>query len=72
MMKKIDTGEPNSPLISQNISIVEVGNYANIFERFINFVGVKSLVVTDLDSVKKRAAFSSFSNHEALNIFTTI
>lgn len=35
MMKKIDTEYPDNPLISQNISIVEVGSYANIFERFI-------------------------------------
>ncbi|KAA6321054.1 hypothetical protein EZS27_029249 [termite gut metagenome] len=45
MMKKIDNQFPNSPLLSQNISIVEVGNYANVFERFINFVGTKSLII---------------------------
>lgn len=53
MMKKIDVEYPETPLLSQNISIVEVGNYANIFEKFINFIGTKSLVITDLDSVKK-------------------
>lgn len=53
MMKKIDKEMPENPLLSQNISIIEVGNYANIFERFINFLEIKSLVITDLDSVKK-------------------
>jgi len=57
MMKKIDNEEVKIDneldLLSQNISIVEVGNYANIFERLINFIGLKSLVITDLDSVKK-------------------
>lgn len=53
MMKKIDIEFPENPLLAQNISIVEVGNYANVFERFINFVGIKSLIVTDLDSVKR-------------------
>ncbi|MDR1054974.1 MAG: ATP-dependent endonuclease [Prevotellaceae bacterium] len=53
MMKKIDKDNPDKPLLSQNISIVEVGNYANIFEKFINFTGTKSLVITDLDSIKK-------------------
>ncbi|MCD0465675.1 ATP-dependent endonuclease [Flavobacterium sp. ENC] len=57
MMKKIDLEEAlldnELELLSQNISIVEVGNYANIFERFINFIGVKSLIITDLDSVKR-------------------
>jgi predicted ATP-dependent endonuclease of OLD family len=53
MMKKIDKERPENPLLSQNISVIEVGNYANIFERFINFIEVKSLVITDIDSVKK-------------------
>jgi hypothetical protein len=54
MMKKIDKDnpdKPDKPLLSQNISIVEVGNYANIFEKFINFIGTKSLVITDLNSM---------------------
>lgn len=53
MMKKIDLESPANPLNSQNISIVEVGNYANVFEKFINFIGVKSLIITDIDSVKR-------------------
>lgn len=55
MMKKIDQEYDNDslPLLSQNISIVEVGAYAHIFEKFIDFIGVKSLVVTDIDSAKE-------------------
>jgi predicted ATP-dependent endonuclease of OLD family len=55
MMKKIDQEDISDslPLLSQNISIVEVGAYAHIFEKFIDFIGVKSLVVTDIDSVKE-------------------
>ncbi len=53
MMKKIDEEFPENPMLSQNISIIEVGNYANVFERFINFVGIKSLIITDLDAVKR-------------------
>jgi len=57
MMKKLDLEEAlldnELELLSQNISIIEVGNYANIFERFINFIEVKSLIITDLDSVKR-------------------
>lgn len=57
MMRKIDLEIPlkvdELELLSQNVSIIEVGNYANIFERFINFIGVKSLIITDLDSVKR-------------------
>ncbi len=58
MMKKLDQvdkseGSEETPLLSQNISIVEVGAYSHIFEKFIDFIGVKSLVVTDIDSAKK-------------------
>jgi putative ATP-dependent endonuclease of OLD family len=53
MMKKIDQEESEYPLLSQNISIVEVGAYSHVFEKFINFIGVKSLIITDIDSAKK-------------------
>jgi predicted ATP-dependent endonuclease of OLD family len=62
MMKKIDIEEkqrhhesgendPFLPLLSQNISIIEVGAYSQIFEKFIEFLGIKSLIITDLDAV---------------------
>jgi len=50
MMKKIDIENPENPMLSQNISIVEVGNYSHIFEKFIDFFGIKSLIITDIDS----------------------
>lgn len=40
------------PLLSQNISVIEVGAYSQIFEKFIDFIGIKSLIITDIDSVK--------------------
>ncbi len=40
------------PLLSQNISIIEVGAYSQIFEKFIEFLGVKSLILTDIDALK--------------------
>lgn len=62
IMKKIDleeaekhktgkTIDSNLPLLSQNISIIEVGAYSHIFEKFIDFLGIKSLVITDLDTI---------------------
>src|SRR5699024_8053546 len=39
------------PLLSQNISIIEVGAYSQIFEKFIEFLGIKSLILTDIDAV---------------------
>ena len=38
------------PLLSQNISIIEVGAYSHIFEKFIDFIGTKTLIITDLDT----------------------
>ena len=31
------------PLLSQNISIIEVGAYSQIFEKFIEFLGIKAM-----------------------------
>ena len=51
MMKKIDTNYPEGiPLLSQNISIIEVGNYSHIFDEFIKFLEIKTLIITDIDS----------------------
>ncbi|MCT7587750.1 ATP-dependent nuclease [Aliarcobacter butzleri] len=53
MMKKIDEESliTDKKLLSQNVSIVEVGAYSQIFEKFIDFIGVKTLIITDIDSV---------------------
>lgn len=62
LMRKVDIEEEKEqigagtqdeylPLLSQNISIIEVGAYSQIFEKFIRFLGIKSLVITDIDSV---------------------
>lgn len=60
MMRKIDqiddarsydSGETAPlPLMSQNISVIEVGAHSQIFEIFLDFIGVKTLIITDLDS----------------------
>ena len=56
-MKKVDI-ENNStsvlPLLSQNISIIEVGAYSQIFEKFISFLGIKALIITDIDSIEEQ------------------
>lgn len=55
MMKKVDlenNGKENYvPLLSQNISVVEVGAYSHIFDEFIDYLGIKALIITDIDSV---------------------
>lgn len=51
MIRKIDQeNEYDIPLSSQNISIIEVGNYSEIYSEFINFLGIKTLIITDIDT----------------------
>jgi len=76
MMKKIDqeTSDDQTPLLSQNISIVEVGAHSQIFEKFIEFIGVKSLIITDLDSATtdrsaSRVSDGSITTNASLNFF---
>jgi len=60
MMKKLDNEEKEtsgySPLLSQNISIIEVGNYSHVFDEFLKFLDIKTLIITDIDSVKNTEA----------------
>ncbi|UTW61824.1 AAA family ATPase [bacterium SCSIO 12741] len=83
MMKKIDQERDENPLLSQNISLVEVGAHSQVFEKFIEFVGIKTLIITDIDSAKivteseqtKRKACrvtdpdASISTNASLNFF---
>ncbi|WP_179353929.1 AAA family ATPase [Winogradskyella vidalii] len=85
LMKKLDKEEerrfialaqkdPKLPLSSQNISIIEVGAYSQIFEKFIEFIGVKSLIITDLDTIgddtkKCRVAVGTNYSNDALKLF---
>ncbi|MCB0744631.1 MAG: AAA family ATPase [Ignavibacteriae bacterium] len=85
LMKKIDKEEerkfaalgvadPKLPLSSQNVSIIEVGAYSHIFEKFIEFIGIKSLIITDLDAVgedskKCRVADGASYSNDALKLF---
>lgn len=51
IMRKLDQENPGlTPLLSQNVSIVEVGAHSQIFEKFINFIGIKALILTDFDT----------------------
>lgn len=60
MMKKLDCEsesalEPGSgaciPLLSQDVSIIEVGNNSRVFDPLIRFLGIKTLILTDADYV---------------------
>ena len=59
MMKKYDDSQKDTndyiPLLSQNVSIIEVGAYSHVFATFLGFIGIKTLIFTDLDCAKKSA-----------------
>jgi len=59
MMKKYDdskkTDADYTPLMSQNVSVIEVGAYAKVFSTFLGFVGIKTVIFTDLDCAKTNA-----------------
>ena len=53
MMHKLDQEklpENVAPLLSQNISVVEVGAHSKVYEKFIDFLGLTTLIITDIDS----------------------
>lgn len=56
MMYKIDNKGRSTreviPLLSQNISIIEVGAHPHTFLPLFSFLGTKVLFITDIDSVK--------------------
>ena len=53
-IKQYDLNNPDDiKLSSQNITILEVGANAKAFRHFIDFLGIKSLIITDIDTTKK-------------------
>jgi putative ATP-dependent endonuclease of OLD family len=55
-MKKFDDEHQTDdyiPLASQNISVLEVGANAKIFAPFLEFLDIKTLVITDIDTTKQ-------------------
>ena len=59
MMQKVDVANPinqdsiTMPLLSQNISIIETGAYSHVFRKLFEFLGIKVLIITDIDSTKE-------------------
>lgn len=57
MMEKIDQSKERDntimSLLSQNISVIEVGAHALVFQKLLDFLNIKALIITDLDYGKK-------------------
>ncbi|MCK4387085.1 MAG: AAA family ATPase [Candidatus Pacebacteria bacterium] len=71
IMRKLDIENKETPnyipLLSQKISIVEVGAHSKSFDKFLEFLEIKTLVITDLDSVKPNANGGSCRVSEGTN-----
>ena len=59
MMQKVDTTNPinqasnTMPLLSQNILIIETGAHSQVFRKLFDFLGIKVLIITDIDPANK-------------------
>ncbi|ULX50621.1 ATP-dependent endonuclease [Cupriavidus taiwanensis] len=57
VMRALDAAEPSLKLGSQYITIMEVGGaYAQLFIPLLKFLELRSLIITDLDAVKRNAS----------------
>ncbi len=54
-IKEFDSNceDEQNKLAPQNISIIEAGANAKAFAPFLDFIGIKALIITDLDSTQK-------------------
>ena len=73
MLKKIDLEgeELDEKLLSQNISIIEVGRHSKIFQHFLNFLQIKTLIITDIDSTKKKLTSDGKTTYVAASVDDT-
>lgn len=56
VMRALDAADPSLKLGSQYITIMEVGGaYAQLFIPLLKFLDLRSLIITDLDAVKRNA-----------------
>ena len=76
MMQKVDTANPinqasnTMPLLSQNISIIETGAHSQVFRKLFDFLGIKVLIITDIDPANKSEK-SRFTSCSAVNATST-
>lgn len=61
------------PLVSQNISILEVGANAKVFAPFLEFLDIKTLIITDIDTMKviEREGIDKKTNYKAEPVATS-
>ena len=82
MMQKFDIEHRHLddyfPLLSQNISIIEVGAHSHKFKPLIDFLGVKTLIITDIDGVETNQGVACpsinarYTSNASLKFFFTL
>ena len=55
-------------IAQQNISVIEAGANAKAFAPFLDFIGIKSLIITDLDSTKKEIKKDKNDNESTIYV----
>ena len=76
IMEKLDLENKNKsgykPLLSQNISVVEI-TASHSFTPFINFLEIKTLIITDIDGGYKKSKSSvqdaTYTSNKSINYF---
>lgn len=55
MMERVDKNNEKDvpPLLSQNISVLVIGNHAHVLSKLVSFLNLKTLVITDIDAKKE-------------------
>ncbi|VAW98573.1 hypothetical protein MNBD_GAMMA23-1673 [hydrothermal vent metagenome] len=56
------------PLASQNISILEVGANAKAFAKFLEFLDIKTLIITDIDTTEPQNSKSGKTTYKACSV----
>jgi len=57
-----------TPLASQNISILEVGANAKAFAKFLEFLDIKTLIITDIDTTEKKVSEKNNTTYTACSV----
>ena len=73
MIRKIDSAEPRQhQLRSQYLTIMEVGGaYAHLFFDLLEFLELRALIITDIDSVRLNSDHKRVAAHVASGQFTS-
>jgi len=58
----------HTPLASQNISILEVGANAKAFAKFLEFLDIKTLIITDIDTAEKNVSEKNRTTYTACSV----